>query len=1006
MPLDPQLQAYFGQSKRKLDPQLQAYFGGQAGPAPGQKLDPQLDAYFRQAAQQDERAKPPPIVVEQAPPPPPMPVSAVPPAAAPAPPPEEPGFSWWKALSFLSDPITATLNSAAQAGYASEGRGEGPLQTAGAVAGAIGRALIPDALVPGSDPKNQGAFYEGLTSPQPVAPTMFNRPGRENAPQAERYARAGLNFLGSTVGLDPVGAKLTGALAGALSRRALSAADAAGLLDQAIPLVGKSAKELQEARRLRNLAKTEIVRGAAQAGIQNRKTDFALKEIKRLYTDAQRAGGQSFARVLPDGRRVNKADEWVTHWLEAGSKGATHANRAIVERLAQADGVDPALVRQVAGIVRDRFNETGHWLESVGYLKPGTVSRFGDQYISRMYHMASGNLNDIEAALEAGVKGGWLTPEAEALGRKVMRQSGLGRGAGFAPGKARKVTDAAVGESLGREYQAGVVAANALPKQARIGARFQAVESIAANPELFSKGAVQGWTKAKVGANEGWWNPEALKVLENVDRLASLDQYKALRTLSKTAQFVKSRWVAFNPAVQLGNLKQNIVMAEGAAAARGVHWNGSMLAGDGAEFFRALKDPKGNRFFNELAQRSRAFTGEAGMIDQVGGSLRKSVGIDTPLQKAGQFARSVEQAPGRAFSLIEQASKYSLFKRLRMKGVSADEAAQIVDRALFDHADQNVILAGIQKYGFIPFMGSRLKGLENTLQILTKNPDILIRQSGLRLGQAVQQAAGEEGPLRDPKTGKLQFPFGGDRTAAGQILSQDPFQPLDPMTLPINQPFGAWQSGVNAITNQDPWRRETFPDGGGFIVRPGELPPMDAVVERAKYALEAYAPLGVLTPGIGRGAKRLDRAAAGTTQYGGPTQEPETPMEALLGVFAGIRVKRNETDRQKLFRGVANQQDRLPNQIYLSQYQSDVRSGRLQRQQWGSHMLPKDPRTTEAWLGNATSKLRSYLFGGEDVQGSAEQQAKIRRLADWVMALEDHQMAAFQKQVNLDALAD
>ena len=129
MALDPQLEEYFSRSRR----QNAAAGGTSPPPAPPARLDPQLEAYFQNSRAQNQRAQPPPVVTVQPASPPAAPAPAPQPVAAAAPPKEQ-GFSWWKLLSWMSDPFTATLNKMGEAGYQAEAEGRNPVTaTAGAV---------------------------------------------------------------------------------------------------------------------------------------------------------------------------------------------------------------------------------------------------------------------------------------------------------------------------------------------------------------------------------------------------------------------------------------------------------------------------------------------------------------------------------------------------------------------------------------------------------------------------------------------------------------------------------------------------------------------------------------------------------------------------------------------------------------------------------------------------------------------------------------------------------
>ncbi|MGH9650941.1 MAG: hypothetical protein ACRD3I_10780, partial [Terriglobales bacterium] len=178
----------------------------------------------------------------------------------------------------------------------------------------------------------------------------------------------------------------------------------------------------------------------------------------------------------------NKADELVSHWIEAGDKAASFRTRALVEAEAARIGFRPEDLRSIAADVQQVYGKSGRWLESVGMLKPGTVNALGSRYVAQLYHVASHNPRDIDAALKVAQALGALDPRALKLGQEVLNRAA---GGGYSALKSRTVETAAGREALLREKQAGVVLAGALPKQARVGARGFALKQISENPELF-----------------------------------------------------------------------------------------------------------------------------------------------------------------------------------------------------------------------------------------------------------------------------------------------------------------------------------------------------------------------------------------------------------------------------------------------------------------------------------------------------------------------------------------
>lgn len=914
----------------------------------------------------------------------------------------------FKPLTFWVDPFTAVLNVTAEGAMKGERDPKlGPVL--GSLAGA-GKAAVT---------QGPAAAFKGLVGP-PVAarflnPPGYNAPGRPGgvdlpiSPQVDSRARHAGNFLLQMFGSDAAAAKMFGGVVAMAAPEVRASIQSTGLLDKPIPGVGKSVNVLEGEAKLRNVVKQSFVKGDAAAGQIRREGDQVIKKVEGIY-NGYRQRGVDFAKVTADGRRVNQADELVTHWIEAGRPGSTYGTRAAVEAEARKIGLDPADLRTIAGEVSRVYRKTGQWLEQVGFLKPGTVAHYGDQYAARLYHYASHNPTDIEAAIEAGRATGTISPEAEYLAMKVTKNAR--RGAGYSAAKGRKVTDPVVGEMLGREHQAGVTLGAALPKQAARGARFQALQEITQNPELFSATQKPGWVERGYGNVKGWFHPVADDLIQGAANAGK--ETPAQRLLSGYAGKIKSFWAGYNVPVQVGNIKQNIALSEGAAASRGIHWNPiTDLIPDTQAFAKAVANPGSDPFYEGLAQRSRAFTGESGQLRQAGSSLRNNLGIDTTAQKIGKVVRKVVEAPQHGFGKAEELFKYSLYKKLVKGGIPEDEAARITDKALFDHTDVDARVAALNKYGFMPFLSTRLKGLENSASIFFKNPDILLRHSGFRLGQTAMGMAGPEAAARDqlPNTsGKLRIPIPGmrdeqgrQRYATGQVFSQKPWDALNPA---MSNPFsgGVFAPIYNALQNQDPFKQEMT--GEGSIVKPGELPPLDAAGQRLKYAVQGSVP--PLTPFLGRDWERIQRARNGETRYGGPLGQPESVTETFIGALTGTRLVTPLTPQEKLDQGNLNTMARMPNQDFLATYQTQLQGGEAVPQdysQWDK-LVPTDQRGIAEWYKNAAMKLNNYVTGGEGKVGDPKAQATIKRLADWLFYLEGKLTASGGEQDYLQAAID
>lgn len=897
----------------------------------------------------------------------------------------------FKPRSAPFDPFVAALNVAVDEGLKSEATG-------GPVAGFTGffRGLIT---------KSPRAAVKALTAP-PTTPTFISEPLR--AEGVNPLVAEGAQLVVSTLLTDPMAARMWGGVLGFAGKRGRQLAEGMGLLDKPIGRGGKTIRQMGADQRLRQSAKQAFVHGDALAGQIKREGEMVLREAEKVYAK-YRKRGVDLARRTPDGRRVNAADELVTDWIEAGTPGAKYGTRAQAEAAAKGVGFEVSDLRQLGTRISQTYGKSGRWLEKVGLLKPGTVDRFGGRYVARLYHVSSHNPDDIEAALRVAEELGTLSPQAVQRGQQVLRRASQG---GFSSVKPRKLTEFAEREGYLAERQAGVTLGAALPKQAKLGARGEALRQISENPELFSKAEVSGWIQSKVGPVEGYFHPMALQVIE--DALRRPPDSKALAVLAEAARIIKTGWATYNVPVQLGNVKQNVALMEGATAARGIHWNplqiGKEMMANLPTMLKAARGEIKDPFFEGLASRSRAFASESGMLGKAGQSLRGSIGIDTTAQRIGKGAKALANLPPTAFGKVEQLGKYSLYKKLVQQGVPEDEAAQIVDRALFDHMDVDARVAALNKYGILPFLSTRIKGAENSLAIWLKNPDILLRHSGLRLGQAGFAVASPEAQQRDElrRPGEqlplylpgMTGPQGRPLAATGQLFSQNPLVALNPE---MNDPFAGGVLGParEALQNFDEFKRQVT--GESFIVKPGEVPALEAILARVKHAAQGTVP--TLTPGVGREWQALGRAAEGVSTYGGPFAEPEPVGLVVLRALTGIRIKEApETQREGLTRATQNLRESLPNQRYLFNYLAALRRGGVQPDRFQDWMLPGDAKTANIWAKTAMDATLKYVVGKQGKQNDPETQAKIRRLASWIVQLEQRHQELTGKGLDLDAL--
>jgi hypothetical protein len=189
--------------------------------------------------------------------------------------------------------------------------------------------------------------------------------------------------------------------------------------------------------------------------------------------------------------------------------------------------------------------------------------------------------------------------------------------------------------------------------------------------------------------------------------------------------------------------------------------------------------------------------------------------------------------PGAMFKGAEQRMRYGLYKSLRAKGKSADEAAKTVSDTFYDYS-----ISGAENRlarDLIPFFQFTAKAIPQQAKLLAERPYVL---SGI-----ANLSGGSEGePLPPWMEGKINIPLGQDEQGNQQVLANLglPVEALNWLPNPsadLNQ-FGRQvqqnqagslqpllKTGVAAITGEDPMFGTPFGSytkvGGQDLGRPG-----------------------------------------------------------------------------------------------------------------------------------------------------------------------------------------
>lgn len=920
----------------------------------------------------------------------------------------------FRVLAWAANPVTAFLNSEAKAGLSGEkdpalgpwlGSAKGFLLGAPHSLAEAGRAAI---------------------SPEIQQPEFFSQSGMSDrnraglqipmSPTAERYVRKGLDIAGGFVA-DAGATHLLGPLAHGAAGLLGRAAGKAGALDTVIPGIGKSLNTLQAESALTRDAQRLMAAAAGKAGQIKAEGDQAIRASQRIMAGLTKQG-IDLAGTSPDGaRRVNLVDELVYHWISAGTQGARYANRGEVGKaiagLAQTPAEAAALqtaIPQMAAAYTAAWRKVGLMLEDVGYLKKGTVAKWGDKYAAVMYHSSSHNVDDIENWLHFAHDHGAMSPAAVALGEQLAgRVAGGGRGAGMAPAQARKPLAYAERVARGQEFQAALVFARSLSRETKIAGKLRGLQDIAANPEMASATRQPGWvlTGRELGfAEPTYLHPAVHAFLKNSlapDAAAS----PALRALEKVSNFVKAQITTLNAPMILHKIKFDHVLAEGQAAAEGLGFTAADVAR--AVAARKLFMNKGTRTaaIDALRNETNAFTPRGSSLGELGQSLQGSIGIETAGQKLLAGQKKIAGLTREGIGAVEQTYKIALAEKLAPK-LGYRKAAQIAQETIsgehLTNVTANAFIKAVEKYGGIPFVTARSKALPKMLAMVVHNPDILLRYSGYRVAHGLAEAGGpavqQRQQLLPNADTAIPVPGATDRLGKPKFAASNPFaiNPLDDLGHLGYGIGGPLTTGISAAMNLDLPR--AFGGGGLYpITKPGEMPPLEEAAKRLEFVRQRTFP-----PLLGRGISRIGHALAGTTEYGGPFQEPESLTEALLGVATGLRLKAPETDRERGHRASQNVLSHQDDRQFINEYRQALRNGSAKPTISPLIAHAQTPRIAAEWYKNAYRRLAD-LANGNEYKGD-DKKARMRLQMDWMDLLEKQYKKLSGEQLTIQTVLD
>ncbi len=126
------------------------------------------------------------------------------------------------------------------------------------------------------------------------------------------------------------------------------------------------------------------------------------------------------------------------------------------------------------------------------------------------------------------------------------------------------------------------------------------------------------------------------------------------------------------------------------------------------------------------------------------------------------FGKNLQDYPGAMFRGAEMRMRYGLFKAMRQKGKSADEAADIVSSSFYDYAVSSE--GNRSARAAIPFFQFTAKALPQQAKLLAEKPLIASALANLQGGSSDQ-------PLPPWMTGKANIPIGKDEQGNQQYLA-------------------------------------------------------------------------------------------------------------------------------------------------------------------------------------------------------------------------------------------
>lgn len=264
----------------------------------------------------------------------------------------------------------------------------------------------------------------------------------------------------------------------------------------------------------------------------------------------------------------------------------------------------------------------------------------------------------------------------------------------------------------------------------------------------------------------------------------------------------------------------------------------------------------------------------------------------------------------------EQTFKLAMYKALKAGGKSPEEAAQLVDKYLFDYSDRAVLLEAADKYGLYIFNAFPAKAYNLFLDTVVHHPEQVWKYKRLRDIFFEEPGAPEDSKnLPEQAKGPFTLPVGRDKDGTHFL----DFGRMHPLTGPINtisKAVEGYQTGglQGSLMSQVPKNPEEMSTLLGHSIFGSAIAPFvnrklygegnqdyyhSGATNREKNRQVASEEYKAFAPGFHTDFIRVMDAFKGVASSNSRKAEVQTKLEALLKSGLGLAAYRSETPGQQ-----------------------------------------------------------------------------------------------------------